>query len=72
MKDMTIEELLDDLSSYSDVSDEYYKLKDEILRQFENLKCCGNCKHSYPHCCRGGYCSNWTTDGMTREEREGK
>ena len=48
-----------------------------------NLRCCGNCKHSYSHCygslmCkkldqstgRGGYCSNWTTDGLTRAERE--
>jgi hypothetical protein len=34
MKDMTIEELLDDLSSYSDVSDEYYKLKDEIVAEY--------------------------------------
>lgn len=34
MKDITIEELLDDLSSYSDVSDEYYKLKDEIVAEY--------------------------------------
>jgi hypothetical protein len=45
----------------------------------DNLRCCGNCKHSYSHCYgsllnqstgRGGYCSNWTTDGMTRGERQ--
>ena len=122
MKDMSLEELLDDLCFYADLSDEHYKIQDELLRRFEslekelqatklahavekqimqdnfdkckmageylktennNLRCCGNCKHSYSHCygslmCkkldqstgRGGYCSNWTTDGLTRAERE--
>jgi hypothetical protein len=83
MKDMSLEELLDDLSFYSDVSDEHYKIQAEILLRFENLKCCGNCNGSYTtdkdacFCARylkltkaSRYCSSWTTDGMTREERE--
>jgi hypothetical protein len=90
MKDMSVEELLDDLCFYADLSDEHYKIQAEILRRYEELekeneglRCCGNCKHSYSHCygslmCkkldqstgRGGYCSNWTTDGLSLEERE--
>lgn len=53
-----------------------------------NLRCCGNCDLGYTLQCpmwkkykenrdgdypaECGYCSNWTTDGLTREEREGK
>jgi hypothetical protein len=99
MKDKSLEELLDDLSFYSDVSDEHYKIQAEIMRRFrklenklntdsqlfqiaclkaevEKLQCCGNCK-DYPydlqHCRKKiykNYCSMWTTDGLSREERE--
>ena len=162
MKDMSVEELLDDLSSYSDVSDEHYAIKAEIIRRFEALekevekhkrtaicmycgtvqqtkdgqeklamiiehmavckkhpvprllaekavleqrdevwrekksllendlakawvelkdaRCCGNCKSYDGGWCRSrnlpfgtwSYCDHWTTDGLTRAEREGK
>jgi hypothetical protein len=78
MKDKSLEELLDDLSFYSDVSDEHYKIQAEILLQFENLKCCGNCYYGSPMSSgcnkqrHGKYCSLWQTDGLSREEREGK
>jgi hypothetical protein len=72
MKDMSVEELLDDLSSYSDVSDEHYAIKAEIIRRFEelekecellssmviNLKCCGNCtNYRYGNLCDGKFIS---------------
>ena len=38
MKDMSLEELLDDLCFYADVSDEHYKIETEILRRFEVLE----------------------------------
>jgi hypothetical protein len=49
-----------------------------------NLRCCGNCKHigqGYEdyYCELNGhdiqpnhYCDQWQTDGLSREEREGK
>ena len=54
------------------------------LEQGENLKCCGNCKFSLSRECKywqryrysrsypalDNYCDKWTTDGMTRKERE--
>ena len=38
MKDMSLEELLDDLCFYADLSDEHYKIQDELLRRFESLE----------------------------------
>jgi hypothetical protein len=38
MKDMTMEELLDDLCFYADLSDEHYAIEDELLRRFKELE----------------------------------
>jgi hypothetical protein len=53
----------------------------------ESLKCCGNCKkHDEPECPHwkvdydcgayypdcNYYCNDWQSDGLAREEREGK
>jgi NADH pyrophosphatase NudC (nudix superfamily) len=38
-----------------------------------NLRCCGNCGKHYKDCQNElsyGYCPRWTTDGMTRGERQ--
>ena len=58
MKDMSVEELLDDLCFYADLADEHYKIQDELLRRFEelekenkNLRCCGNCSKIHKYDC---------------------
>ena len=98
MKDMTVEELLnivvkgDKVWTYA-VRDgagkiigevkEYREAKAELLRRFESLKCCGNCKHYVKYECPNckiyngwprstAYCDSWQSDGLTREEREGE
>lgn len=38
MKDMSVEELLDDLCFYADLSDEHYAIEAELLRRFEALE----------------------------------
>jgi hypothetical protein len=62
---------------------DYYLIRDELLRRLEeldNLKCCGNCKFSTTRGdCRekGGYlachyCEGWESDGLKRNDREDK
>lgn len=82
MKDMSLEELLDDLGFYADLSDEHYKIQAEILRRYEELekeneglRCCGNCGKHYKDCQNElsyEYCEKYKTDGLSLEEREGK
>ena len=88
MKDMSVEELLEIVSRKLMFDFEYYdKAKAELLRRFEDSKCCGNCNLGYSFECiqwqrykneggdypiEGRYCANWQSDGLTREEREGK
>ena len=52
------------------------EVEDAALR-VRNLACCGNCKNTscsdrYRIGNENMYCSNWLTDGLSREEREGK
>jgi hypothetical protein len=82
MKEMSVEELIDESFDLV-ILDEHPEYKAELLRRFEKLekeneglRCCGNCK-DYPydlqHCRKKiykNYCSMWTTDGLSREERE--
>lgn len=67
---------------------DYLQTRTELLCRLElaeNLKCCGNCSHI--HISRYGgimckqldktiqskdCCPSWTTDGLTRTDREGK
>lgn len=78
MKDMTVKELIVKCGvGWND-------FKAELLRRFENLKCCGNCdkyERDYEDYCCGAtrddqephdYCPHWQSDGLTRAEREGK
>jgi chromosome segregation ATPase len=42
-------------------------------KRARDLECCGNCGKHYKDCQNElsyGYCPRWTTDGMTRGERE--
>jgi hypothetical protein len=75
MKDMTVKELIVKCGvGWND-------FKAELLRRFEDSKCCGNCKsHKQGHITgcsyKNGmssneYCLSWQTDGLTRAEREG-
>lgn len=57
---------------------------DELEKEVENLKCCGNCCNYHfekeSHCYVNGnydydkspsdYCDNWQSDNLTRKERE--
>lgn len=52
---------------------------DQADKAMEDLKCCGNCGAETRDCIYwksdvgcNGYCSSWTTDGLTRDERDGK
>ena len=77
MKDMTVKELIVKCGvGWND-------FKAELLRRFESLKCCGNCKHYAKYECPNckiyngwprstAYCDSWQYDGLTRAEREGK
>ena len=80
MKDMTVKELIVKCGvGWND-------FKAELLRRFEALKCCGNCTQHESRQCpkydeyrRTGlwtlawhYCDHYKSDGLTREEREGK
>lgn len=50
---------------------------EDLALKVLNLECCGNCdvyglcKH-YNRVLANSYCSDWQSDGLTREEREGK
>ena len=52
----------------------------KLLGYIENMKNCGNCHNSYradmAEPCRKTFpfnvCKNWQSDGLSREEREGK
>ena len=80
MKDMTVKELIVKCGvGWND-------FKAELLRRFEAMKCCGNCQWSISRNCKDwqryrdcgsypaldSYCDQWQSDGLTREEREGK
>jgi len=74
MTDMSVDKLLQKLyDGYES------KIHAEILRRYESLKCCGNCKSDRRNCIYwnpqgkfNGYCPQWQSDGLTRAEREGK
>lgn len=83
---MTVEELLtktlllseEHLQSGINEKTSYQDFKAELLRRFEALECCGNCKGWLEHepvCLEAydanGFCSQWQSDGLTRDEREG-
>ena len=91
MKDMSLEELEYGMKLVieSDAVDLIGKMAitntwNELLRRFEDLKCCGNCGGGYTtsedrHFCArylkltkaSCYCSSWQSDGLTRAERGG-
>jgi predicted nuclease with TOPRIM domain len=77
------------LAEFSNLQDDYEqtsKENDELRKQVENLKCCGNCinyiydmEEDHHYCNKNifhgkrhaGICSNnWQSDTMTREERK--
>jgi len=80
MKDKTVQELLH-IMSQSLFDADLINADAELLRRFEDMKCCGNCKsHKQGHITgcsyKNGmssneYCLSWQTDGLTRAEREG-
>lgn len=83
MKDMTVEELIKYICDDC-IAVDSPEFPDELLRRFEDLKCCGNCGGGYTtsedrHFCArylkltkaSCYCSSWQSDGLTRKEREG-
>jgi len=91
MKDMSVEEKYEIEEIINSASVELItkviipKYLTELLRRFEDLKCCGNCGGGYTtsedrHFCArylkltkaSCYCSSWQSDGLTRAEREGK
>ena len=95
MKDMSVLRLLITLKSHlvntvimHDVSEmeKYKSYEAELLRRFEDSKCCGNCKLHNIICPNewnptdekpvlipsSGYCSYWQTDSLSRAERESK
>lgn len=55
---------------------------EEVSKEVENLKCCGNCDHVWlseiiekckidePNFIEKNVCDNWQSDNMTREERK--
>ena len=73
IKDMTFNEvlaLLEERLQCDDIA-QSAKLELELLRRFEAMKCCGNCK-LYLECFQSCYyriCDNWQSDGLTRAER---
>jgi hypothetical protein len=69
---MNIEHLSD-----KEMEDGIEILQAELLRRYEELKCCGNCYNDgdfcdFERCSPQKYCRRWQSDGLTREEREGK
>jgi len=81
MKDMTVEELIEYICDDA-IAVDLPEYPAELLRRYEDSKCCGNCKsHKQGHITgcsyKNGmssneYCLSWQTDGLTRAEREGK
>lgn len=82
MKDMTVEELLAYIV-YECLENDEPEYKAELLRRFEDSKCCGNCKAESQSCYavkgtiiikhpKSHYCDKYEYDGLSREEREGK
>jgi len=70
MKDMTVEELIKYICDDC-IAVDSPEFPDELLRRFEAMKCCGNCK-LYLECFQSCYyriCDNWQSDGLTRAER---
>ncbi|MEN6412906.1 MAG: hypothetical protein ABFC84_09125 [Veillonellales bacterium] len=90
MKDMSVEELEHGMKLVinSDAVDLIGKMAitncwNELLRRFEDSKCCGNCKAESQSCYavkgtiiikhpKSHYCDKYEYDGLSREEREGK
>jgi hypothetical protein len=80
MKDMTVEELIDIVAHTETSVSRLHKARAELLRRFEALRCCGNCKsyHTRSDCMMkheyrpNQYCDMWQSDGLSWEEREGK
>ena len=73
MKDKTVEELIKYICDDC-IAVDSPEFPNELLRRFEAMKCCGNCK-LYLECFQSCYyriCDNWQSDGLSREEREGK
>jgi hypothetical protein len=73
LKDMSNEELVHSfgtMAKYGDV-DKWDETVSELLRRYDNLKCCGNCKLDKDCTNWANYCDKWVSDGMTRKEREG-
>ena len=85
MKDMSVKELIKYICDDC-IAVDSPEFPNELLRRFEAMKCCGNCQWSISRNCKDwqryrdcgsypaldSYCDKWQSDGLAREEREGK